>query len=58
MLHLLKRVKQGSIAGACQPSRWGVTLVDVPALGTPLGVWKEGLASPTFQWSVAVIQAA
>ena len=35
----------GSVEGACQPSRWTVTLVDVHALGAPLGVWKEGYSN-------------
>ena len=27
------KVKPGTIAGACQPSRWTVTLMDVHSLG-------------------------
>ena len=34
--------QNAGLPGACQPSRWAVTLVDVHALGAPLGAWKEG----------------
>ena len=56
-------VKPGSVAGACQPSRWTVTLVDVHALegyarGMERGLFRLLLAPQSYQWSVATIQGA
>ena len=52
-------VEPGSVAGACQPSRWAVTLVDVLhalegyARGLERGLFRLLLDPQSYPWSEA-----
>ena len=47
LTHLNMHPKPGSIVGACQSSRWTVTLVDVYALGPHQGSGKRAIENAT-----------